>query len=122
VFPSSHKPIAVDDEKATGHLRQFDIPAAGDLSCVFTEPTAQGSIQGFASVNDAPMPIESINAFLWWGYILSERMGGARLELLDELMCERLVELKEELMSVAHGRRILARAPWWKKEFYACCF
>jgi hypothetical protein len=108
VFPSPHEPVTVDNQETARHLTKFNVIAAGYLSGVFAEPPAQGSIQRLASVHDPPMPVEGINAFLLWSHIFRKRVGRARLKLLNQLMCERLVELEEELVSIAHSGRILS--------------
>ena len=46
--------------------------------------------------------IQGVNAFACRGNVRGKRMLGTGLELLDELVVVRLVELEDEIVSVTH--------------------
>jgi len=103
MFSSPYKPIAVDDEKPTSHGRQRNVSAAFYFASVLGQPALQRSVERFSRIQELPITIEGVDAFKRRSHILRQRVLWTGLELLDELVRERLVKLKEKLVSVAHG-------------------
>jgi hypothetical protein len=107
MFSGPYKPIAVDGEKPASHGRQRDVSPAFYLASVLGQPALQRGVKRFSRVHELPVTIETIDALKGWSHILGQRVLWTGLELLDELVRERLVEFKEKCMLVAQGGRIL---------------
>lgn len=106
MLASPYEPLAVDRQKTAGHLVQADVSSSRYLSSVFGQSPLQSGLKGFPSVNQPSAPIEGVHTRLWRSHLFCEWVGWACLEFFYELSGERLVEFKEEGVSVAHGTNL----------------
>jgi len=103
VLSRAHEPGPVDDERPAGYVSQVDVLTAADPAGVVREPTPEGRLEGLTCIHQLALPEQGIDSHLGGSNIFGKVVLGARFEFLDQLMVERLVELKQESMVVTHG-------------------
>lgn len=107
VFSGADKPRIINREEAAGDFGYVDVLAAHDGPVVLPEPPSQGVVERLTRVDQLPLVIERVDTPCAGRYIWRQWMLGARLELLNELMIERLVEFEYKVVLVAHCTRYL---------------
>ena len=117
MFTRPNEPIAPNHKIAASDLFQSYICSSADLSSVFVQSALESSVQCLTSINNLPMTVEGVNALMWSGNVNFESMLRTVLEFQNELMSERSIELKKEIVIFAHSIerwRLTASLRWMR--------
>jgi len=111
-FCPRNLPFLFHEKVATGHFSHRNAATVFNFSEMITKSTRYAS--GTDSLSDVDRilvwgAVEGIDAKLRWGFGRGQRVFWAGLQTCDKLVGKSPINIKDEVVSIAHGDRIALR-------------